>query len=77
MQKAPDSTTVPLCTVCHRAVTDTYAAPGLSRAETEQLCTRVALRLVSDWLARWPVVSVPLLRLVAAAALLALGVSYA
>lgn len=51
-QKAPDSTAVPLCHFCHGIVTDTYAVPGLNRAETELLFAKVAVCLLSDWLAR-------------------------
>lgn len=65
---ACDSTCVPLCVPCHRAVTDAYAVPGLSRAETERLFDQVAVRLMAQWVVRAEAqtVVVPLLRLVAA-----------
>lgn len=71
-EKASDATCVPLCTLCHLSVTDTYAAPGLDRVETERLFARVAARLVNAWLVRQSdqLVVVPVLRLVAAVVLL-------
>lgn len=50
-QKADDYGAVPLCSGCHRAITDTGALPGRRREETERLILERQVELLISWVA--------------------------
>lgn len=53
-QKADDFGAVPLCTACHRHVTDSATLPHLDKAQTEVAILRVQVGLLTEWAGQAP-----------------------